>query len=136
MTAIAARAAPLEKVAQGALFDWLAVTRFRGEPIGKYAFAIPNGAHLFGSAGQRSMQIASLKKQGLRAGVPDVFIAIPIGVFHGMFIEMKRDKNSKVSEEQREWKTRLETKYYHAVIATGFDEAVRSIELYLDVLKR
>ena len=128
-------AAPLEKHAQRALFDWMTFTRYNGEPIGKYAFAIPNGAHLFGTAGQRSAQMAGLRKQGLRVGLPDVMIAIPVEPFHGLFIEMKRDKSSKIADNQREWQDRLRKQGYRAEIAAGYDAAVIIICQYLGLVK-
>ena len=36
--------------------------------------AIPNGAHLAGSAGQRAAQMARLKATGLTPGAPDLYV--------------------------------------------------------------
>lgn len=47
-------------------------------------FAIPNGGDRRASVGAR------LKREGVRAGVPDLFLPCPRGGYSGLFIEMKR----------------------------------------------
>ena len=84
-------------------------------------FAIPNG-------GGRSMaQGASLKAEGVQAGVPD--LCVPQW---GMWIEMKREAGSVVSPVQKDWIQYLEGIGHKVIVGKGFEDAKRQI---LDVKK-
>lgn len=94
----------------------------------KMLFAIPNG-------GKRHVVAAvKLKKEGVKAGVSDLFLSVPSGDKHGLYIEMKScDPKTKTSESQREW-LGLARKYnYTAFICDGAAEAWDCILKYLGV---
>jgi len=87
-------------------------------------FAIPNG-------GSRHIVTAvKLKAEGVLAGVSDLFLMIPKGEYHGMFIEMKA-KGGKLSESQKEFMEAASSMNYKAVVCYGFDEAKEAITKYL-----
>lgn len=74
------------------------------------------------------------KMSGLRKGVPDMLIIIPInlGANRLLFIEMKRSKGGKISEEQSEWLTELnKVAGVIAHEARGFEEAKKIIDSLL-----
>ena len=88
---------------QEALFSWarLNVQRY---PELEALYSIPNGAALAGKPKQRAMQMARLKKTGLRPGVSDVCLPIKRGPYGSLWIEMKAPGRLKgVSEDQKEW---------------------------------
>lgn len=88
-------------------------------------FAIPNG-------GVRHKAVASkLKKEGVKAGVPDIFLAHPKGTYAGLWIEMKYGKN-KTSPKQREWLRALSDSGYRTEVCYGADEAWQVILDYLE----
>jgi hypothetical protein len=58
----------------------------------------PGGAHLAGSATARFKQMGALKGDGMRVGFPDLICLWEPG--RVAFMEVKRPKMSKVSEEQ------------------------------------
>ena len=110
---------------QVALFDWAAYQSNRYPEL-KMMFAVPNG-------GQRNIRVAmKLKKEGVKAGVPDIFLPIVRDGWHGLFIEMKVGKN-KCSLSQINWIAHLRSENYRVTVCYGFDEARRMIENYLGI---
>jgi hypothetical protein len=106
---------------------------YRMEPwsLWDVSFAVPNGVHIAGSAKGRARHMAALKKRGLKPGVSDIVIAYPAGGFHGMFLEMKRDNQAPVSDEQKRFQELMRAVGYHCVIARGYQNAVDHIQAYL-----
>lgn len=89
-------------------------------------FAIPNG-------GQRHIAVAAkLKREGVRAGVPDIFVALARGGYHGLFLEMKFGKG-RLSDKQIIWLERLHLNNYKTIVAHGFIEARFEILSYLNL---
>lgn len=93
-------------------------------------FAIPNG-------GDRNILVAAkLKKEGVRRGVPDMFLALPRGGWHGLFIEMKRRRGGVVSPEQAAYIEALRAQGYRAEVCKGCDEALEVLRDYLSAKER
>ena len=88
-------------------------------------FHIPNGSYKSVTARTKS------KQEGLKAGVPDLMIPVPNKNHHGLFIEMKRVKNSKVSVHQKQWIELLNKQGYKAIVCYGNKEAIQEIENYI-----
>jgi hypothetical protein len=70
---------------------------------------------------------------GVSAGFPDIFIPICSGNFHGLFIEMKRQKGGILSTSQIEWINYLKAQGYYADVAKGCDEAIAIVDRYLSL---
>lgn len=93
-------------------------------------FAIPNG-------GDRNVLVAvKLKKEGVRRGVPDMFLALARGGWHGLFIEMKRRRGGVVSPEQAAYIEALRAQGYRAEVCKGCDEALEVLRDYLSAKER
>lgn len=111
---------PTEKQEQIAFMDWV-----RLQPgIHPYCIHIAN---------QRRANLAYgalLKRMGVRAGVSDIFIAIPRNGASGLWIEFKRSKGGVISPEQRTWLCRMLDVGYAAKIAHGCDEAIEIVKGY------
>lgn len=75
-------------------------------------------------------EASKLKKEGVKAGVPDLFLPIAKHGYHGLFIELKYGSN-KATAKQREWIIALNKQGYHAVVCNGFEEAKTIIEEYI-----
>ena len=121
---------PTEHEEQVALMMW---AQFKlPEEMKDLLFAIPNGGIRTPKNGK------TLKKEGVKKGVPDLFFAYPNGVFHGLFIEMKRRDPalSKVSKEQSEMISRLEARGYAANICYGCLNAIETIQRYINMDKK
>jgi hypothetical protein len=90
-------------------------------------YAVPNG-------GKRAIKTATnLKAEGVRAGIPDLFLAAKSGrdtTARGLYLEMKRRPN-KCSPEQVAVIDYLRRAGYHCVVAWNSDEAIRAIKEYL-----
>ncbi len=114
---------PLEAEEQVKIFQWAAFMEGRMPQL-KNLYAVPNG-------GRRDrIEAAHLKQQGVKAGVPDICLAYPAGVYHGLYIELKVGKN-KPSDNQKEWIRNLRAAGYMAVVCYGFEQAKETIEKYL-----
>ncbi len=88
-------------------------------------FAVPNG-------GERSKSTAGkLKAEGVRAGVPDIVIALPEG--RTLWIEMKVRNGGRVSPEQREFHRNLEARGHSVYVARGAREAAEIVKKHLGV---
>ena len=115
-----------ESQAQSAVFKWADLQQCK-YPALKMLFAIPNG-------GKRSIVTASiLKREGCRRGVPDIILLHPSGGFHGLAVEMKKEKGGVVSPEQKEWIKNLNDEGYSAHVCKGAESAIETIKHYLEL---
>ena len=76
------------------------------------------------------MEAMWLKKSGVVAGVPDVFIAIPSNNFHGLFIEFKIKPN-KPTDHQIIMMENLRNTGYKCSVCYTLEEAIACLETYL-----
>lgn len=106
---------------QCALIRWW---RLQYPKLNKTLFAIPNGGH------RNIVTAVRLKNEGVVSGVSDLFLMMPKGDWHGLFIEMKAIKG-KISKEQKEFISTANENGYLAVVCFGFDDAKKVIETYL-----
>jgi hypothetical protein len=117
---------------QARLFDlMLSLTTEDGFNVRAHAFAVPNGMQIAGGPKSRGKYMNAMKERGLTPGVSDVVLALPRGPYHGAYLELKRDKSSAVSEEQLQFRERMERQGYYAVIACGWDETIGHLSRYL-----
>jgi hypothetical protein len=101
-----------------------------GEPlsVGDFAYHVPNGVWIPGSPAMTARIMQSLKAQGLKPGVSDIVIPLRTKLGHpGAYIELKREKGSKTSEEQLWWLQLMEAQGYFAGLARGIAEAEEMI---------
>ena len=105
------------------LFRWMALY-----PELECAFAIPNGGH------RHKAVAAKLKAEGVKRGVPDIFIPIPRDEYHGLFIEMKAKKGS-LSDAQRCYRSILSGYGYRVDVCKGFEAAQEVIRGYMQWTK-
>ena len=105
---------------QKALFKW--ANQVPGLHV---MYAIPNG-------GQRHVLVAKkMKAEGVKSGVPDIFLPIMRGVFGGLYIELKAPKTGKVSDNQNQWLSALRDEGYQVAVCFGWESAKETIENYL-----
>ena len=98
--------------------------------------ASPAGVR-YGKGKEAIIRGGMMKRAGAQAGFPDIFIyqVVIRGDEHkwysGLAIEMKREKGGQVSPEQQQWIDKLNEHGYKAIVAHGYDEAVKAINEYL-----
>jgi hypothetical protein len=101
--------------------------RARQSPLWWLPFAIPNG-------GLRDKATAArLKAEGVKSGVPDIFVPVARWKCHGLFLEMKLPfaVASDVSPFQRGWLKELDKQGYATAIGLGWQHAIEIVENYL-----
>lgn len=86
------------------------------------------------------------KQNGGKRAWPDIFIAAPTDLLHGLFIELKRG-GTRLKKKNGDWATvhiaeqaevlgQLRERGYEAVFACGFDEARRIIDNHMEHVKQ
>lgn len=118
---------------QAALFLWAALNKDQYPQL-KWLFAVPNG--FFANSGQK----AKMKAEGLKDGVPDVWLpfimphkvhSVITGICCGLVIEMKVKKN-KTSEDQDKWIEHLSKHYWKCCVCYSWEEARDRILEYIN----
>ena len=94
-------------------------------------FAIPNGLPIFDKE-LRVKIYNRLNREGLKAGVPDLFLALPRGIYHGAFIEIKYDSDG-LRKKQVDMICALEQQNYKCVVVRSLDEFIEQINEYMRI---
>lgn len=94
-------------------------------PALKWLFHIPNGGS------RHPAEAVHLKRMGVKPGVPDLFLPLPVHPYHGLWIEMK-SLTGRPTACQKEWIDHLRGQGYAAFICNGFDAAKERITEYMD----
>lgn len=86
-----------------------------------FVIHIPNGAHLAGSEAARFKQMGAMKGDGFKPGVPDLLCLW--SPCDGAWIEVKRPKTGRLSDEQKAVHQRLIDLCWPVATVTSPDEA-------------
>ena len=103
----------------------------------------PNAKYCASLGGIRTSfkQAVKAKATGYVKGFPDLQICVPMerggaseggGVYHGLFLEIKKDKKSYPTKEQKEWIAYLNEQGYCARVTKGLDESIEVIDNYFN----
>lgn len=111
---------------QATLFTWAGIISKRIPEL-DLLFAIPNGGD------RHPIVAAKLKAEGVKPGIPDVFLPVARDGFHGLFIEMKRKKGGSLSGAQKQRISQLKNQGYRVEVCKGFEAARDVILNYLEV---
>ena len=115
---------PTEAQEQTALFQWAAMMSGRIPEL-RLMHHCPNG----GSRNARESH--NLRLQGVKTGIPDIFLPCARGPWHGLYIEMKRRKGGRVSVDQQRMILALRAHGYKVEVCRGWEEAMDTICEYL-----
>lgn len=72
-----------------------------------------------------------LKGMGVKRGVSDLFFSIPKHGYHGLWVEMKRIKGSRLEDDQIDFINMQLSEGYAVFIASGCDKAMWAIKHYV-----
>jgi hypothetical protein len=112
-----------EAQSQSALIEWRDRLKGMYPDIGML-FHVPNG-------GKRDKaEAARLKKQGVTAGVADLFLMVAAGGYHGLWIEMKTSVG-RVEAEQHRFLNQAIKGGYAAVLCRSWTAAAAEVLKYL-----
>ncbi len=120
--------APKEEQEQEWVIQWAdAMVELNERPLLRMLYHTPNG-------GLRDKATAmAMKRAGVKAGIPDLFLPVARGGHHGLWIELKRaDHSNHASPDQEWWIEQLTAQGYRAVVCYGANEAIGELEDYLD----
>lgn len=123
---ISAISVPTESVEQQCLFRWAEFQSGRYPEL-KLLYHVPNGGS------RKKSEAGRFKAEGVKAGVPDLCLPVARGGYHGLYIELKRLKHSKTSEDQKAWIAQLNEQGYCAVVCKGWEAAAKVITEYLNM---
>lgn len=113
-----------EDAEQATLMSWAAMQKGKYPEL-ELLFHIPNGGR------RNAAEAARFKAEGVKAGVPDLFLPVARNGLHGLWIEMKRREGGRVSEHQSEWIERLRVQGYAVEVCYGWQEASKVLTEYL-----
>lgn len=116
---------PLEAKEQKFLFQWAENMAVLKWPELRLMYHVPNGGS------RNSIEAVNLKAQGVKPGVPDVFLPVARKGFHGLYIEMKRRRGGILSKYQKEYIEALKEQGYRVEVCKGFHAAADVIEDYM-----
>ena len=119
-----------EHLIQSAFIQWvdMNISRPNHHPAFDYIFAVPNG-------GKRGFKTAAtMKREGQRKGVLDLWCPYPSGRFFGWICETKAGKN-KPTKEQAEWLDRMVDVRWFCCVCRSTDAMIDSFEKYIGIRK-
>lgn len=111
-----------EDTEQMAVVSW-AHWNVQTYPELKWLYHCPNG----GSRNQ--LEAAKLKQMGVKAGVSDLCLPYPKGIYCGLYIEMKYG-NNRVQDTQREFLSDMAAAGHYVCICYSAADAVGVLEEY------
>lgn len=108
---------------QEAIIQWCQY-RYSTYPELELLFHVPNG-------GKRDQKTAAaLKRQGVKAGVPDLVLPVARCGFHGLYIELKAP-GGKLEQSQEDYLIAIQQQGYLALVCCCWQAAVTALDTYL-----
>lgn len=116
---------PAEAEEQRRLFAWAGMMSGKWPELA-LMYHIPN-------EGRRSVRTgARMRAEGLKKGVPDICLPVARCGCHALYIELKRMRGGKPTNEQLDWVDKLTRQGNMALICQGWEKAAEVLEAYLE----
>lgn len=121
----AAPSCPLEHDEQKALIKDVDGAWGKLLGIDRQLVAVPN------SAPKGRTAAAYFRAEGLRPGYPDLLLDVPVGRYHGLRLELKRQRGGRIEPDEAKWHEILRARGFAVAVPCGCDAAKVIIERYL-----
>jgi hypothetical protein len=121
---------PPETSEQSTVIDWARNWGSKLDGI-DMLHSVPNGAVLGNPNYNPFALIGKLKREGLKNGVGDLFLACARQGFHGYYLEAKRRKGGKQSDDQISWMIRCREEGYKYDVFETAAEGIALLTAYL-----
>ena len=125
---------------QSALFAAFATPEMRVQypELERLMFAVPNGGSRGSNQREAQLNGAMMKAEGVKAGVSDIFVAVPRHTFakghtYGLFVEMKTIIGVE-SDEQKAFGAAVTAQGYAYCVCRGWMQGYATIRAYMDGL--
>lgn len=86
----------------------------------------PNGGS------RNKAEAVKLKQMGVKAGIPDLCLPVPKGIYNGLYIEMKYD-TGRLEESQKKMLKALAGAGHYCTVCYGAEEAIKVLEEYVNL---
>jgi len=93
-------------------------------PALRLMFAVPNGGD------RHKIVAAKMKAEGVKPGVPDYLLPVPMGGHAGLAIELKT-ATGYASKEQKQWIADLRSHGWRAEVCRGWEQAWDVVRNYV-----
>lgn len=112
-----------EATEQAHVIQWAAYMEHRWPEL-HWLHHIPNGGARDRVTG------AMLKRQGVKPGVPDLYLPCARGGYHGLYIEMKNGRNG-LTKAQKAFRDYATAQGYRVQVCYSADQAIDTITKYI-----
>ncbi|MBQ3513455.1 MAG: VRR-NUC domain-containing protein [Lachnospiraceae bacterium] len=92
----------------------------------KWLYHCPNGGS------RNRLEAVKLKQMGVKAGVSDLHLPYPKGIYHGLYIEMKYG-NNKQQDTQKEFLSDMAAAGHYVVTCYSAEEAIKILQEYCEL---
>lgn len=115
--------------------------------LAQFSYFYPDAAGLLihipnGGSRKNALEGALLKRQGVKAGVSDLFLALPAQIdsiiYYGFWLEFKATppNNAAVSDKQLAWLGAVRKVGYMGAVGIGLDASIALLHSYMAGVKR
>lgn len=79
-------------------------------------------------------EAVKLQQMGVKAGIPDLCLPVPMGMYNGLYIEMKYD-TGRLEDSQKKMLKVLAAAGHYCTVCYGAEEAIRVLQEYINLKK-
>lgn len=116
-----------EDTEQMSVMDWARWNQ-NAHPELELLHHCPNGGS------RNKAEAVKMKQMGVKAGIPDLCLPVPMGMYNGLYIEMKYD-TGRLEDSQKKMLKALAAAGHYCTVCYGAEEAIRVLQEYINLKK-